>query len=115
MLLAHLINSLHLSTAAAPGAYEVLRSHGLPFALLPKGAREFEVDDSWPGSTRLLHHQVRERGPLQRHPRRHHLPGPDRRSLRRVCPGPLPLVPRPRHQPRRQRVRHHPLRRWRRQ
>ncbi|THU66267.1 hypothetical protein C4D60_Mb05t12360 [Musa balbisiana] len=44
MFLPHLITSLHLSTTAAPGAYEVLRSHGLPIALLLKGVREFEVD-----------------------------------------------------------------------
>ncbi|URD78687.1 hypothetical protein MUK42_35134, partial [Musa troglodytarum] len=60
---------------------------------------------------RALHRQVRERGPLQRHARRHHLSRPDRRPLRRLRPGPLPLVPRPRHPPRRQRLRHHPLRR----
>ncbi|RZS19079.1 hypothetical protein BHM03_00051467 [Ensete ventricosum] len=49
MLLPHLISFLlisllRLSTAAAPSAYEVLRSHGLPMGLLPKGVREFEVD-----------------------------------------------------------------------
>ncbi|CAL9159055.1 unnamed protein product [Musa hybrid cultivar] len=42
---------------------------------------------------RPLHHQVRERGSLQCPPRRHHLPGPDRRPLRRLRPGPLPPVP----------------------
>ncbi|XP_008787737.1 uncharacterized protein LOC103705697 [Phoenix dactylifera] len=33
-----------LSSAAAMSAYEVLKSHGLPMGLLPKGVRDFQVD-----------------------------------------------------------------------
>ncbi|WOL03698.1 hypothetical protein Cni_G12418 [Canna indica] len=34
------------AAAVASSAYEVLRSHGLPIGLLPKGVREFYIDDA---------------------------------------------------------------------
>ncbi|CAL9099592.1 unnamed protein product [Musa acuminata var. zebrina] len=112
MLLPHLITSLHLSTAAAPGAYEVLRSHGLPIALLPKGVREFEVD----GGARFRAGLDAPPAPPSSRARFATMPPSPAPSPRARSPPSPASPPRtsssgspPRHRSRRQRVRHHPL------
>ncbi|XP_047310745.1 uncharacterized protein LOC124914276 isoform X2 [Impatiens glandulifera] len=46
LFLLSLINRIWVSAAETLSVYDVLRSHGLPMGLLPKGVKNFSLDDA---------------------------------------------------------------------